>query len=147
MGHEPVPRLLFAALLITAACGGDPDPATDAPVGPIIDAPPGGPRETVTRSVTLNPGAAVEAEMRFNAAGDKARVRVMTPVASLAWNVHTHNAGDTQILVEDSGVDQIDYEIVGPPNDYWLLLVNGSNRMTFDVNLDLYGEAEFTGGI
>jgi hypothetical protein len=85
--------------------------------------------------------------MRFNAAGDKARVRIMTPVASLAWNVHTHNAGETQILEEESGVDMVDYEIVGPPNDYWVLLVNGSNRMTFDVALDLYGEATFTGGI
>jgi hypothetical protein len=138
---------VLAALLFTAACGDDDStPATDAPTGE-IDAPSGGPRETVTRSVTLNAGASKEAEVRLNAAGDKVHVRIMTPVASLAWNVHTHNAGETQTLIEESAVDLVDYEISGIPNDYWVLLVNGSNRMTFDVNLDLYGEATYTGGL
>ncbi len=146
MGHDGVHRLLLLSLLVASACGDNPDPATDAPVTPGEDGAVG-PRETVTRSVTLNGGGAAEPEVRLNAPTDKVHFRVTVPTPSLAWNIHTHVGGETQVLVEESGVDHIDHELTGVPGDYWLLLVNGGNRVTFDVNIDLYGEAAFTGGI
>lgn len=147
MGHGAVRRLLLLALLLTPACGDDnPDPVTDAPVTPGDDGP-AGPRETITRSVTLNGGGAAEPEVRLNTPTDKVHFRVMLPTASLAWNIHTHLDNETQIVIEESGVDHIDYQLTGVPGDYWLLLVNGGNRVTFDVNIDLYGEAAYNGGI
>lgn len=142
--------VVVLAALALAACGDDgQDHDLDAPAGDGdggIDAP-ASPRETVTRSVTLGAGASDEAETRLNASGDKIRVRIMTGVATLAWNVHTHSAGETQTLIEESGVDLVDYEIVGPPNQYSLLLVNASGTLTFDVHFDLYGQAEYLSGL
>lgn len=140
-------RAALVALLALAACGDNGDPVVvDALVGPGLDAAPV-PRETVTRTVTLNAGAVREAEVRLNAPGDRVHARVMTTAPTLAWNVHTHNDNMIQTIVEGSNVDTIDYVISGTVGDYWLLLVNASGTLTFQVHLDLYGEAAYTGGL
>jgi hypothetical protein len=114
--------------------GGDPD-ATVAP------------RETVTRTISLGAGSSAEGEVALVQPGDKVRVRATADAATLAWNVHTHQNGATQILDEASGVDAIDFVIEGAAGDYYLLLVNASGTLGVTVDLDLYGGAQYTGGL
>lgn len=150
--------LALAVLVATslAACGGhddDHDHPDAAASGDGGGGDGGGgdaaatPRETVTRIVTLGAGASREGEVALVAAGDQVHVRATASAATLAWNVHTHDSGGTQILEEGNAVAAIDYVIEGTPGDYWLLLVNGTGSNTVEVNLDLYGQAQYTGGL
>jgi hypothetical protein len=155
MGHEVVrPSLVLASLIsITlAACGDDGhdhDHDIDAPVVQNDGGNDGvlAPRETITRNFQLTGGGVSEPEFRLNAQGDTIVVRATCDATTLAWNVHTHDAGETQILEEESGVDSIDYTITGPPNDYWLLLVNGTGTITCDLTIELWGTASYTSGL
>ena len=149
--------LAFAVLVATsfAACGGHDDDHdhTDAATSGDGGGDGGGvdaaatPRETVTRAVALGAGASREGEVALVAAGDKVHVRATASAATLAWNVHIHDSGGTQILVEGNAVAAVDYVIEGNPGDYWLLLVNGTGTLSVEVNLDLYGQAQYTGGL
>lgn len=145
---------VFVVTVALAACGGgdDPDPvAVDAPGagsdgGGTGDAA-GAPRETVTRQITLGSGEDVEAEVALVAPGDRVRVRASAPARTLAWNVHTHGSGGTQVLEEANAVDAIDYVIDGASGKYWLLMVNATGDLTVTVDLDLYGGATYNGGL
>ncbi len=131
-----------------AACGSSDDDdgsvQIDAPAA--TDGPPVA-RETVTRTITLDSGDSSEGELELVAAGDKIHVRVEASAATLAWNVHTHGSSGTITLEEGNAVDTIDYEITGEPGDYSFLVINGGATMTFDVNLDLYGQAAYRSGL
>lgn len=137
-----------------AACAGDDghDHDHDLPVDAAAAGDGAGdaavaPRETVNRQISLGPGASAEAELALVAAGDRAHVRVTAGAATLAWNLHTHQAGQTQVLAEGNAVSFIDHVIDGPVGPYWLLLVNGAGTLEVTVNLELYGQAQYTGGL
>jgi hypothetical protein len=148
--------LVLVAALVLSACGGDDGDGDgnpgdiDAPVANLDGGPGDGavaPRETSTHTLTLGPGQSDEAELRLAAGTDTIHIRIAAVAnPTLAWNVHTHSAGETQILEEHSGVDAVDFVITGPANDYSFLIVNGGASLTFDVAFDLYGTATYTSG-
>jgi len=139
--------VLAAALIAAlAACGDDGhdhDTTPDAALG----ADAAGPRQVVSRTVAITSPALREGGLHL-VAGDRVHVLASTAQPLLQWNVHTHIGGVTTIVGMGTNVATIDQWIdAAATNDYFLLLLPTSGSLSVAVTLELYGQAQYTGGL
>jgi hypothetical protein len=122
--------------------GGDPPDAGDPP----SDAAPM-PRQIVTRTIALTAPALREAELTLGA-GDRVHVLASTAEPRLQWNVHTHAGGGTTVLGMGLNVATVDHWVEATAaSDYFLLLLPTSGSLSVQVTLELYGQAQYAGGL
>lgn len=131
-----------------AACGDDghdhlhPDAATASDGG--VDAAP---RQVVSRTVVLTAPALREGELHL-VAGDRVHVLASTSEPRLQWNVHTHVGGTTTVVASGMNATAIDTWLEATAvNDYFLVLLPQSGTLSIAVTLELYGQAQYNGGL
>ena len=139
---------ILASLLAVAACGDDghdhdhgPDAAVNGDATPDAAVP----ADVETSALTLAPGEFVEAVFEAGP-DDRVRVLLSAPGESIAWNIHGHVGGETQVIVEGNDQMSVEYDYVPEAQEDWYLLVGNSSgaQTTIDVTLELYGGATFT---
>jgi hypothetical protein len=136
-------RTLMLTLLL-GACG-DNLGAPDAALGPgDASATDATPRQVVMDPHTLVPGEFIEGVMT-GGPGDTVGIRLTAPVAKMAWNIHGHANGETQVVHEE--FDQMTAEYVFQPTAQadWYLLVRNDNStdMTVQIEVALYGDVQW----
>ena len=142
--------LLVVTCLALGGCkGGDDAGPTEAPDAAVAtgDAGPADaavPAAVETRSLTLAPGGSAEGVFE---AGPDDEVHILMSAATpdIAWNIHGHVGGGTQIIVMDDNVMTVDYWYDPESQaDWYLQPVNSGNvTLTIDVTIELYGGATF----
>ena len=141
--------MVLLPLLVLAACGDDGGGTVDPP-----DADPGAPdagppdaaipAQVEMRTLTLAPGGSAEGVFE---AGPDDRVHILLGAATptIAWNIHGHVGGDTQIIVMEDDVMMVDYWYDPESQTDWFLQPVNSGNVTLmiDVTIELYGGATF----
>lgn len=140
---------LVAGALAAVGCddGHDHDHGADAAAGldAALDAP--GPRQVVTRTVVIASPQLREGGLHL-VAGDRVHVLASTAEPRLQWNVHTHVGGSTTVIGMGMNVATVDQWIDATAvNDYFLTLLPTSGSLSVAVTLELYGQAQYTGGL
>ena len=142
-------RMALALAVLASACGGDDDPvAIDADVNAPDAGPDALPEPAHVEEMTFNllGGRFVEAELNAGP-GDAVHVILSAPRAEMAWNIHGHANGETQIIIEEDDVMMVDYWFWPDSQALWYVMPghSGSGTLDIEVRLELYGDAEWVG--
>lgn len=143
--------LLVALTTATPACGDDGhddhDHAPDAdPSQPDAPGPDAAPNAVETATLTLNPGQFEEGVVTAGP-GDRIHILLSAPTPDIAWNIHGHAGGGTQTVIEEDDKMTVDYWFEPTEQSDWYVMPgnSGSDTLTIDVTLEIYGDATFGG--
>ncbi len=127
----------YLLVLALAACGDNlaPTNTVDATV-----------RQTVTDSVTLQPGMLIEGSWTAGSS-DLIGLDGNTTVAGMDWDIHGHADGGTQEIIAAFAQKTITYEFQPTQQAQWFLLLRNSSPapLTITIHMDLFGAAEWNG--
>jgi len=149
VARHAVAAALVVGLVAAGGCddGHDHDTGPDAAGGldAGVDAP--GPRQVVSRTVVIASPQLREGGLHL-VAGDRVHVLASTAEPRLQWNVHAHVGGSTTVIGMGMNVATVDQWIDATAvNDYFLTLLPTSGSLSVAVTLELYGQAQYTGGL
>lgn len=130
--------IMLVVMLGSAACG------SSSP-SPTVDANLDTPRDTVTETKTLLVGDLAEGQFT-GGPGDAVLIQLSTTTPTLAWDVHSHDGGETVVVIKEQDKSAVDYQLVPPTEGHWNLLIRNAGTTSIDiaVKLDLYGDIQWS---
>jgi len=99
-----------------------------------------------TEQWTLPPGMVLEGAW-LAGPGDQIAVRLTASMPDLDWDIHRHDGGGTQELIDGLGVAAVDYAFAPDLASTWYIIVrnHATTALDVDVVLGMYGNARWQG--